>query len=132
MKNVFYFLGFCFFLISCSKKQEGDSTGLIGKWKAVEQFQSPGYGGQYVALPLSEQFIIEFKSDSSFAYSVNFPKASAQFISYSVNGNQISMIPTSVNMIDYWTSLSGNPIESELILSIFSCREGCPYKFLRQ
>lgn len=132
MKHLFsFFFVTCFFCSSCKKNEIITGSGLIGKWKAIEQFQSPGSGGQYFPLPANEQFLFEFKQDSSFVYSLNSPKADSVFNRFSVNGNEMRMYSSINNKADTWY-LHGNGINtSEISISIFTCIEGCAYKFVR-
>lgn len=126
-----FFLVACFFCSSCKKSEIIAGSGLIGKWKAIEQFQSPGSGGQYYPLPANRQFLFEFKQDSSFVYSPNSPKADSFFNRFSVNGNEMRMYSSLNNKTDTWY-LHGDVINtSEMSISIFTCFEGCAYKFVR-
>ncbi len=132
MQRILFPFCVCLLLFSSCKKNEIiTGSGLIGKWKAIEQFQSPGNGGQYLPLPDNKQFFIEFKQDSSFTYSSTFPKADSLFNRFSVNGYEIAVYSSVNNKTDTWY-IHGDLIDSsEIRISIFTCIEGCAYKLVR-
>ena len=121
---------------SCTKNAtEEDSAiyingnGLVGKWKAVEQFISPGIGGSWNALAQEKRFVIEFKADSSFAYSANFPKADSGFVRYSTNSTLINVRNSGGTKADAWYY---NPDPANTLdLGVFQCYEGCAYRLRR-
>lgn len=131
MKHFFSFIVLVFLCFSCQKNEIVTGSGLIGKWKAIEQFQSPGSGGQYHPLPVNGQFLFEFIKDSSFAYSPNSPKADSLFNMFSVNGNEIKMYSSLNSKTDTWYLHGDVNNTSEISISIFTCIEGCAYKFVR-
>lgn len=122
----------CLFLLlaGCSKKQQKTiiNDSIIGKWKAVELFTSPGFGGTWNALSVSKQFTITFKNDGTFSYSANFPKADLKFDMYTLSGTQISAgTPLSSYAENWYISIVNNKV---MHLQIYPCIEGCPYKLV--
>lgn len=117
---------------SCNKQSNDDvyisGEGLVGKWMATDRFWSPGVGGTWFPLDAGEKFTIEFKSDSTFSYSSNFPKADSLFSSYSTN-NSMLIVTSPSNKRDVWfyTTNSGDTLH----LAIFTCIEGCPFQLRR-
>jgi uncharacterized protein (TIGR03066 family) len=126
---------FCFFsfllVAGCSKKDTEktiENNGILGKWKLKEQFISPGAGGQWNKVPVSEQSVIEFLSNGKFHFSTNFQKANLQLDKYQLTGNELNMSSTLTNNTDKWPiNYSDN---TKLELSIFLCFEGCSYRFV--
>lgn len=120
-------------LLSCKRNAIDESIctikgDLTGKWEATEQFSSPGAGDSWNLLASDKRFTIEFKSDSSFIYSANFPKTDFLFSKYTLLGSAIT-ISSSVNSNrDTWYYNFDN--QCRLNLSIFLCIEGCPYRLI--
>lgn len=122
------------FLQNCSKSGDSsiyaDGTGMVGRWKAEQQYRSPGSGGEWHPLSLAERFIIEFKADSSFAYTSNFPMAAASFNRFSSNGYQVKMFSSLTSETANWY-VGDTVVSNEMSLAVFLCIEGCPYKLRR-
>jgi hypothetical protein len=121
---------------SCTKQAaDPDDTvyisgnGLVGKWKAVEQYVSPGFGGSWNALGQDKRFLIEFKADSSFTYSANFPKGDSGYTLFSTNNTSINVRNGSGSKTDAWY-YNPNPGDT-LVLGVFQCYEGCAYRLRR-
>lgn len=123
-----------FILQNCSKSDDSsiyaNGAGMVGKWKAEQQYRSPGGGGEWYSLSMAERFIIEFKADSSFTYSSNFPMAAASFNRFSSNGPQVKMFSSLTNETANWY-LGDTVVNNEMSLAVFLCIEGCPYKLRR-
>lgn len=119
-----------FLIVACNKKKDDVFNGsLTGKWIAKERFSSPGVGGSWNTLSIDQQFTIDFKSDSSFTYSANFPKADSLFSQYRLSGSMINVSSLANSKTDQWFY----EIESNgrLSLGIFMCFEGCSYGLYR-
>lgn len=119
-------------LAGCSKKQQKTviNDGIIGKWKAIEHFTSPGYGGTWSALPISEQFIITFKNDGTFSYSANFPKENLEFDTFTLSGTQINVFRDG-GLSSYAENWYIRIVDNRVMnLQIYPCIEGCPYKLI--
>lgn len=104
-------------------------SGLVGKWLAKESFVSPGGGTILVDLPRDKWFTMEFKADSSFTYSANFPKADSLFSQYSLSGYWMSVSSLVNSKTDRWYYDLG--ADDKLELGIFMCFEGCSYLLRR-
>jgi hypothetical protein len=97
-----YLLALLMVVLSCNKKpdvqEDGyvyiSGSGLGGKWLAKEKYVSAGGGPIPVNLPREQWFTMEFKSDSSFTYSANFPKTDSLFSQYSLSGFYINVTST--------------------------------------
>lgn len=123
---------FCIFsllvITTCTKKDNIENNGLLGKWKLKEEFRSPGAGGQWYKVAENEQSVIEFLSDGTFIFSANFKKADLQLNRYQIVGNELNMLSTVNNNTDKWYINYLN--NKKLELSIVACFEGCPYRFV--
>jgi len=106
---------------------------ISGKWIATQRWSSPGNGGSWYNLPLAEKFTVEFKADSSFSYSANFPKADSLFNRYSISGNSVIMSSSLNNKQDVWYYFNdSSSTPNQMSLSIFRCIEGCSYRLERK
>jgi hypothetical protein len=118
--------------ISCNKPNQdlpcNSSTSLVGKWKAYEQFRSPGFGGSWYPLDNYEQFIVEFKTDGSFSYSSNFP-AGFFYDNFIDNISEVRVASSATGKSDTWAYSLNNACS--LSLNIFTCFEGCAYRLKR-
>lgn len=64
MKNVIVFLFLIGLLVSCSKDEEPNDTGLIGKWELIEVLNDPGDGsGDFMVVDSDKT--IEFFEDGT-------------------------------------------------------------------
>lgn len=130
--NLLSFLLIC--LSSCYRPVNdwpvcSDGVSLTGKWQATERFTSPGAGGSWNKLAESDRFLIEFKTDSTFSYSANFPKADSLFSVFRTNGPELNVSSSVNSKTDRW--YWGIDQECRLSLSIFTCIESCPYRLVR-
>lgn len=135
MKIAMIFMAIAYLLLlqGCRKNDSSgytDGKGMVGKWKAEEQFRSPGSGGEWYPLSYAERFTIEFKADSSFSFSSDFPMSAASFDRFSRNGYQVKMFSLLTNETANWY-LGDTVINNEMSLAVFLCIEGCPYKLRR-
>ena len=132
-----YLLALLMVVLSCNKKpdvqEDGyvyiSGSGLGGKWLAKEKYVSAGGGPIPVNLPREQWFTMEFKSDSSFTYSANFPKTDSLFSQYSLSGFYINVTSTVNTKRDSW--IYEFMPDGNLDLSLFRCFEGCSYRLRR-
>jgi hypothetical protein len=129
MKCFIYILISVVFFAGCTKKQEKkENYGLVGKWKLAETFISPGAGGSWQPYSSAAPVIIEFTSGGNFNYSSNFPKASLQFNQYSLSGSSVNMSSSANSNADTWYIHYLD--NTRLDISIYTCFEGCAYRFV--
>lgn len=127
MKRLTYVLAALVFLTGCTKKQQKENNALIGKWRLIAIFESPGAGGSwhtYTGIPV----VIEFTADGNFYYTSAFPKASLQLNKYTRSGNALAMSSTNSTNTDTW--YIGYVDNIRLDLSIYTCIEPCAYRFV--
>jgi len=134
MKYIHLVCFFFVFIVGCKKTVNDlpvctENQTIVGKWKATQRFWSPGAGGNWHTLTSAEQFTIEFKSDSTFIYSANFPKADSQFSIYSMNGMVLKISSAVNSKTDTWYWKIDD--ECRLNLGLFPCIEGCPFGLQR-
>ncbi|XMO85481.1 hypothetical protein AAFN75_11855 [Algibacter sp. AS12] len=119
-----------------SKPKEGQDTGLIGKWKLIEQYADPGDGsGEFT--PISSNRVIEFLSDGTVIINGVLcymsgdvgDKETGTYIAITDSDTQFDgeIIPNTCNSrfarIYYTLPVSGN------LILWYPCIEGCGQKF---
>ena len=119
------------FIIGCSKKEDRRiiNDRLVGNWKLIEVFWSPGGPGSWHPVSAPDQFNIYFNADGKLSYSANFIGANSHFNRYSLAGDTIFVWSTLNNKTDEWRySFDG----SDLIINFnvrVVCIEGCASRF---
>ena len=133
MRILFWILLASAAIVSCSKREEklvsGDDAPIAGRWIYKQRFWSPGAGGSWNAVPTADQAIIEFTADGRFSYSPNFDKASLLFDRYRRDSNVVTVSSTANANVEKWYIQYID--NQQLDISLMTCFEGCPYRFIR-
>lgn len=114
-------------LISCHKDEfKKHNYKLVGKWKRIETFISPGNGGSWQKDQSNPPITIEFTADGKFISNGNFY---SNFTDYKVNAdNTIEFMPP-LNGVTRAVYYSFNS-DTQLTLT-FACIEGCGDRFVK-
>ena len=136
MKSLLVCLLLVLTIAACNKdkteKYSENDKNLIGKWKYIEQYMSPGGPGTWKAAEPAGQ-IIEFKKTREFIGSDKYLKEAYRF--KFVDSARIKIYPVSNDsgfMIMGYT-LSNENRELQLHpLAPYICIEGCSSKFVRE
>lgn len=114
------------FVLSCNKSREIEhGNNLVGKWKRIETFISPGNGGSWQPDKSNPPITMEFQADRSFSSNYHHYK---NFNQYDVSGDTITFYPALNNYLrQAWFNFN---TPTQLTIT-YTCIEGCGDRFVR-
>jgi len=114
-------------LISCHKEDcKKTNYSLVGKWKRIETFASPGNGGGWQKDQSNPAVAIEFAEGGKFISNADFY---SNFTSYKINADSSVEFSPPMNGLTKAVYYSMNS-NTQLTLT-FACIEGCGDRFIR-
>jgi hypothetical protein len=112
--------------IGCNKSKEIEhNNDLVGKWKRIETFISPGNGGSWQPDNSNPPVTMEFRGDGSFSSNDNYY---SNFNRYVISGDTITFYPAINNYIRESRFNFNTPTQ---LTMTYPCIEGCADRFIR-